>query len=98
MADEIKLDYPLMDEMKKTFAEGRGTLDEVMQALGGIADRMEEGALLGDAGEAFSNAVRGTLVDQVQKIWDKFEQLEGDIDFAVAQMRAAEEKAQKSFS
>lgn len=98
MADEIKLDYPLMDEMKRTFASGRETLDQTMKELKDIAQRMEDGALLGDAGEAFSNAVRTTLVEQTQKIWDKFEELEGDIDFAVSQMRAAEEKAQKSFS
>jgi hypothetical protein len=33
----------------------------------------------------------------VQKLSEKFEELEGDIQYAVDQMRAAEEKAKASF-
>lgn len=97
MQDEIKMDYPSMEEMKRTFQAGREQLGETANELTGIADKMEQGALLGDAGEAFTEAVRGTLLAAVNKLSDKFEELENDIQYAVDQMRAAEEKAKASF-
>jgi WXG100 family type VII secretion target len=98
MADEIKMDYPLMEEMQRTFQSGRETLAETIGELKNIADKMEGGALLGDAGEAFADAVKAVLVDQVQKLSDKFEELEGDLAVAVNKMREAEKNTEKSFS
>jgi WXG100 family type VII secretion target len=98
MQDEIKMEYPLMEEMKRTFAAGRETLQETVNELNSIADKMEGGALLGDAGSAFSGAVRGALLGAVNKLIEKFEELENDIQYAVDQMRAAEEKAKQSFA
>jgi WXG100 family type VII secretion target len=95
--DEIKVDYPLMEEMKRTFAQGREQLQDTTSELKNIAEKLEGGALLGDAGEAFSQAVRGTLMTQVQKLSAKFEELEADIQSAVDFMRQAEEKAKASF-
>jgi WXG100 family type VII secretion target len=97
MQDEIKMEYPLMEEMKRTFQSGREQLQETLTELNSIADKMEQGALLGDAGSAFSEAVRGTLTSAVNKLNEKFEELEGDIQHAVDQMRQAEEKAKSSF-
>jgi WXG100 family type VII secretion target len=91
------MDYPLMDEMKRTFQAGREQLQDTINELSGIADKLEQGALLGDAGSAFNEAVRGTLLSAVQKLFDKFEELEGDIQYAVDQMHQAEEKAKSSF-
>lgn len=96
-ADEIKMDYPLMEEMKRTFQSGREQLSDTMTELKGIADKMEQGALRGDAGEVFSEGIRNDLIGAVQKISDKFEELEGDIQFAVDQMHQAEEKTKASF-
>jgi WXG100 family type VII secretion target len=97
MQEEIKMEYPLMEEMKRTFQQGREQLQDTASELKGIADKLEGGALLGDAGAAFSDAVRSTLMMSVQKLSDKFEELEGDIQYAVDQMRQAEEKAKASF-
>jgi WXG100 family type VII secretion target len=98
MQDEIKMDYPLMEEMVRTFQSGRETLQDTSTELTNIADKMEQGALLGDAGEAFSEALRGTLLSAVTKLSEKFEELENDIKYAVDQMRQAEEKTKQSLS
>jgi WXG100 family type VII secretion target len=95
--DEIKMDYPLMDEMKQSFKAGRETLGRTASELKSIADKLEQGALLGQAGDAFAQAVRGPLMGAVSKLSDKFEELEGDIQFAVDQMHQAEEKTKASF-
>jgi len=95
--DEIKMDYPLMEEMKRTFQAGREQLSDTVSALVAIADKMEQGALRGQAGDAFVDAVRGPLLGAVVKLSDKFEELEGDLQHAVDQMHQAEEKAKSSF-
>jgi len=97
MQDEIKMDYPLMDEMKRTFADGRHQLSDAANELKSIADKLEQGALLGNAGQALTDAVKGTLLNAVTKLSDKFEELEGDIQFAVDQMHQAEAKTKASF-
>jgi WXG100 family type VII secretion target len=93
MPEEIKMEYPLMEEMKKTFQQGQQQLQELSQDLKGIADRMEQGAFLGDAGAAFQSALRGPLMNAVNKIDNKFGELVNDLDFAVKQMQEAEQKA-----
>ena len=98
MQDEIKMDYPLMEDMKRTFQAGREQLQDTMNELKGIADKLEDGALLGQAGGAFVDAVRGTLISAVQKLNDKFEELEEDLQNAVDKMHEAEEKAKTSFN
>jgi WXG100 family type VII secretion target len=95
--DEIKMDYPLMEDMKRTFQAGREQLQETMNELKTIADKMEQGALKGDAGEAFTEGIRNELIGAVTKISEKFEELEGDIQYAVDQMHQAEEKTKSSF-
>ena len=97
MQNEIKMEYPLMDEMKRTFQSGREQLQDTTNDLKSIADKLEQGALLGQAGSAFADAVRGTLMSSVQKLSDKFEELESDIQYAVDQMKQAEEKTKASF-
>jgi uncharacterized protein YukE len=98
MQDEIKMDYPLMEEMKRTFADGRQHLGDTANELKSIAEKLEQGALLGNAGQALTDAVRGTLTNAVTKLTDKFEELEGDIQYAVDQMHQAEAKTKQSFN
>jgi WXG100 family type VII secretion target len=96
--DEIKMDYPLMEEMKRTFQSGREQLQDTMKELKSVSDKMEQGALLGQAGSAFTDAIKGALMGAVTKLSDKFEELEGDLQNAVNEMHQAEEKAKTSFS
>jgi WXG100 family type VII secretion target len=91
------MDYPLMEEMKRTFQAGREQLQDTTNELKGIADMLEQGALLGNAGSAFSDAVRGPLMGAVARLSNKFEELEADLQHAVDQMRQAEEKAKSNF-
>ncbi|HZT07044.1 MAG TPA: WXG100 family type VII secretion target [Chloroflexota bacterium] len=97
MQNEIKMEYPLMEEMKQTFQAGREQLQDASNTLKGIADKLEQGALLGQAGSALSEAVRGPLMGSVQKLSDKFEELQGDIQYAVDQMKQAEATAKSKF-
>jgi WXG100 family type VII secretion target len=93
--EQIKMNYPLMEQMEKEFQKGRSQLQHTAGELNKIAEKLEQGALLGQAGGAFSQAVRGPLMNAVNKIADKFEELENDLKFAANEMRQAEETAKK---
>jgi WXG100 family type VII secretion target len=94
---EIKMEYPLMDEMKQTFQAGQQQLADTLNELKGIADKLEQGALLGQAGAMMSEAVRNTLMTSVQKLSAKFEELQNAIQNAVDQMHQAEAQTKASF-
>jgi WXG100 family type VII secretion target len=95
--DEIELDYDLADQMARTFQQGAEQLQHTMQEMQGIASTLEEGALLGRGGTAFVEAIRSKLCPSLGRLTDKFKELEGDVQAAVAAMRKADEESRKQF-
>lgn len=96
--DEIKLDYGLAEQMAKTFQQGSEELQETLQEMQNIAAMLEEGALLGRGGVAFVDAIRSKLAPSLTKLIDKFTELQGDVNAAVAYMREADETSRSQFS
>jgi len=95
--DEIKLDYGLAEEMAKTFQQGAEQLQDTMQAMQSIANTLEEGALLGNGGKAFVDAIRSKLCPSLGRLTDKFTELEGDVHAAIDSMKQADAKAKGMF-
>ena len=99
MTDEIKMEYALMDEMKSTFKQGEEQLQDTLSEMQNLASMLEDGALLGDAGTAFTEAIRSKLSPAIQRLVTKFSDMQKDIQYNVDQMRqAAEEKSASLFS
>jgi WXG100 family type VII secretion target len=98
MADQIKMDFKMMEAMAKAFGDGMQTLEDVLSEVSGIASMLKEGALIGDAGEAFITACREPLSRSISGLRDKFEELQKDINSAVEEMRAAEKSAKERVS
>ena len=86
MSDIIKMDYGLMEEMSQTFQQGVEQLENTMQEMQSIANALEDGALLGRGGAAFTDAIRGKLCPAIARMTDKFNELAGDIEKAMAEM------------
>lgn len=97
MTDEIRVDYDLMDEMKRTFEQGREQLQDTMSEMQSLANALEDGALLGRGGEAFTEAIRTKLCPAISRLTDKFEELAGDIEAATQFARAADRNAASQF-
>ena len=95
---EIKMDYPLVEEMGKVFQQGQQQLQETLKETQNIAGTLENGALLGDGGAAFSDAIRNKLGPAIQRLSAKFEELQSDLQAAEQAMRQAESTAKASFS
>lgn len=96
--EEIKLDYDKAGNMARTFQQGGQQLEDTMQEMQKIANILEEGALLGQGGQAFVEAIRGKLSPSLSRLIDKFKELEGDVNKAIALMRQADEESAKQTS
>lgn len=90
MADEIKLVYELADDMSATFDAGAEQLQDTMQEMQSIASTLEDGALLGLAGQAFVEAIRSRLCPSIGKLTEKFSELNGDVQAAKKAMQDAD--------
>jgi WXG100 family type VII secretion target len=94
---EIKMDYPLIEEMGKVFQQGQQQLQETLKETQNIAGKLEGGALLGDAGATFSDAIRNKLGPAIQRLSAKFEELQGDLAVAEQAMHQADAQTKASF-
>lgn len=90
MSDIIKMNYPLMQEMAQAFAQGTDTLETTVSEMNAIANLLAEGALLGMGGASFEDATRGTLIAVLQRLQEKFVELQGDVTEAMGDMQSAD--------
>ncbi len=98
MSNEIiKMDYGLMEDMNRTFLQGVEQLQDTMQAMQNIANEMEDGALLGQGGAAFTEALRNKLSPAISRLIEKFEELAQDITKAMEDMQSADETTVSMF-
>lgn len=97
-AQVIKLDYGKAEEMIKTFEQGSQQLKNTLQEMQNLAGVLEGGALLGDGGTAFCEAIRGKLCPAIQKLDAKFLELAKDVRGAVSDMRQADAASKGMFS
>ncbi len=94
---EIKMDYGLMEDMNRTFLQGVEQLQDTMQAMQSVANEMEDGALLGRGGTAFTEAIRGKLCPAISRLTDKFQELAEDINKAMEDMRSADTSTERMY-
>lgn len=97
MSDIIKMDYGLMEDMSQTFKQGVEQLQDTNQVMQNIANELEDGALLGRGGVAFTEAIRDKLCPAIARLTDKFEELAGDIQKAMEDMRSADTTSERMY-
>jgi WXG100 family type VII secretion target len=98
MADVIKLNYPAMREMAAHCRKVAQRLQETIKLGQGIASQMDNGALIGEAGQNFSQALREGFVPGVNKLMLKFEEVAKDIEKAITDMQAEDSEAGGRFT
>lgn len=91
---EIRMEYGLMDDMSRTFLQGVEQLQDTLQAMQTVANEMEDGALLGRGGVAFTEAIRGKLCPAIAKLSEKFKELSDDVLKAMQDMQEADTETQ----
>lgn len=92
-----KMNYDAMEEMASVFRASAQQLDETIMVMTGISANLEGGAMLGEAGQALSDAIQQSLNKSVGRMRDKMTELENDIKGAVAYMRDGVDTARSRF-
>lgn len=94
---ELKMVYDAMEDMATAFTQGAHTLEALTSEMGNVAGTLEGGALLGRGGDAFTSAIRDRLISRINRLRDKFEELNGDIIVAMGEMRREDLGTERTF-
>jgi len=95
--DVIKMDYGLMQEMSQIFQQGAQQLEETMREMQNIASTLEDGALLGKGGQAFTDAIQGTLCPAISRLNDKYNELSQDVAQAMRDMQQSDDITERMY-
>lgn len=90
MAERIKMNFDMMEEMAQAFGDGAQTLESTLSEINSIAGMLEDGGLLGEAGDAFASACRGPLAGSISRLKDTFDEMRSDVIAAADEMRSAD--------
>jgi uncharacterized protein YukE len=91
MSDIIELNYPAMEEMAQHCKAVAQRLLETARLSQSIAQQMNNGALVGNSGEAFAGALNTALSPSVTRLSQKFDEVAKSIEAAIQDMRTADE-------
>ena|ERR1051326_3817821 len=94
---DVKMNYGSMEQMQKTFRQAHAQLDDTIREMEKVAKMMEDGALVGHAGDAFREAIRSKLNRRLKVLSEKMAELERDIHGAVVATRDGVSTAQSRF-
>jgi WXG100 family type VII secretion target len=98
MAEKIKMNFGMMEEMAQAFSDGAQVLESTVTEVNNIAAMLENDGLIGQAGEALSDACRTQLAGSITRLKDKFEELQKDINSAMDEMRSADSSARGRYN
>lgn len=87
---ELKMDYGMMEDMRREIKRGAEELDQTYDDVMKVAEMIDGGALIGNAGDAFSNALRATLCKKIDLLRNKFLELDADLAKAMEAMQDAD--------
>jgi len=91
--DVIKLDYGQADAMSKEFKRAAEQTQAVIQQMQGVASKLEAGALRGEGGSAFVEAIGSNLINSLKKLATTFTDLDKDVQGAIKDMQEADARS-----
>ena len=94
---DVRMNYSSMEAMQKAFHQAHTQIEDTMREMEKIAKTMEDGALVGMAGDTFREAVRTKLMKRMKVLADKMKEMEGDVHGAVIATRDGVSTAQSRF-
>ena len=97
MSDVIRMEYAAMEQLIQTFRQAHGSLEEVKGVESQMAQLIENGAMLGAAGEHLASAIGGPLVNATLKLAAKMEEEANDCAKAMEIMKQHDQEAAGKF-
>ena len=92
-----KMVYASMEDMAKSFDKGAQQIQDMVPAMAKIADQMEQGALKGQGGQVFQEALKETLTKKLNNIAKALTEMSADVTKAMAEMKSVEQQDTKMF-
>lgn len=96
--DKIRLVYASAEDMISTFKQGKEQLQNTRAAMDSIAGTLEGGALLGNGGDAYVEAIRNQLYRSMTQLIEDFDEMADDVQEAIKFMQEADAKSQGFFA
>lgn len=97
MAD-VRMNYGSMEQMQKAFHQAHEQIEQTIREMDKIVKMMEGGALVGDGGQAFTEAINTKLKKRLAILQAKMQEMEGDIHGAVTKTRDGVSTARSRFT
>lgn len=94
---DVQMDFDMMEDMARLFREGAQHMEDLIRAMQDVANRLDDGALLGRGGQAFAEAIRDKLNSRVGMLQDKLEELSMDVYGALVDLRDGDTEAASRF-
>lgn len=94
---DVQMDFDMMEDMARLFREGAQHMDDLIRAMQEVANRLDDGALLGRGGQAFSEAIRDKLNTRIGMLQDKLSELSMDVYGALVDLRDGDTEAASRF-
>lgn len=97
-SNKIVVDPVKLNELRRVMQEAAKQLQATEREMQAIAQQLEEGALQGRAGAAFSDGLKTKLCPAIQGLEAKFQELDGDILKVLDIVAGAEDKVEGLYS
>ena len=94
---DVQMDYDMMEDMARLVREGGQQLGDTIRTMQAIAGKLEDGALLGKGGDALASALRDRLSARLGRLQDKLDELSGDVNGALVDLRDGDTEAASRF-
>jgi len=97
MTDVLKMNYAQMQQMQRLLTSSAAEVHNLEGDVKSIAATLEGGALLGQAGQAFGDKLKGKLSHSLDNLASKYTELAGDIGGAMQDMQQADGQSAGGF-
>jgi len=91
------MNYAEVLEMASACKAAAQQLEETQTVMAGVGARLEDGGLIGEAGDEFADALRSRLTPSLNRMRDKFLEIAKDLNGAVEIMRDGVDTAESRF-
>jgi WXG100 family type VII secretion target len=96
--EKDRMEYPKVRKMAREFANASKALDKSISQMKKASKTINSGALQGDAGSAFEDALKSKLVPALTKLKAKMDEMNTDVTNAVDAMEKGVSKARSPFT
>jgi len=98
MADQQKMVYSVVEEMRSALNIAAEDLSEISEAMKRVAQMIGNGALLGMGGDEFVDSLNGKFAPAIERLADRLRDESNYVQGEIDDMREAEQRSRGLFN